>query len=334
MEKMITILAPFEELTRHVSCSDYFSSDVIPTVTVLHRFLSKEVDEDYSVKTMKNTLLGALQKGFSDMKQNTLYCIATLLNPSYEDRFFSNADAGRQAKDMFLLEMQKISSVQVLQAQAATPQVLEKPAAKKPCTDQQPAEMLRTDLERSLPKFDFANLHCSFSINNKCLLSFYLTVNAYSSSAVFQNINLSITCRVSHVISNSRVLLVWAKANRHTSVAVKEHSVTSQSRQITLNVRDIDEYSTNWTCLVFSGNQLVALAPLTLKYKADAEIQPTNITDPTTNIQDVNASESDGKHHKIIKTCIYISVMAVVVIIIAGLLRMLRSSGMLFLNGQ
>lgn len=81
MEKMINILAPFEELTRHVSCSDSFASDVIPAVTVLQRLLSKEVDEDHGVKTMKNTLLGALQKRFSDMEQNPLYCIATLLDP-------------------------------------------------------------------------------------------------------------------------------------------------------------------------------------------------------------------------------------------------------------
>ncbi|XP_073476948.1 uncharacterized protein [Aquarana catesbeiana] len=144
-------------------------------------------------------------------------------------------------------------------------------------------------------------------------------VNAYSSSAVFRNSNLSITCKVSHVISNSRVLLVWAKVNRYTSVAVKKHNVTSQSRQITVNVTDIDEYSTNWTCLVFSGNQLVALAPLTLKYKTDAEIQQTIITDLTTNIR-------DEKHHIISTIYIYISVMAVV-IIIAGLLWMLRRSG-------
>lgn len=81
MEKMINILAPFEELPRHVSCSDSFASDVIPAVTVLQRLLSKEVDEDHGVKTMKNTLLGALQKRFSDMEQNPLYCIATLLDP-------------------------------------------------------------------------------------------------------------------------------------------------------------------------------------------------------------------------------------------------------------
>ncbi|PIO38000.1 hypothetical protein AB205_0053880, partial [Aquarana catesbeiana] len=44
--------------------------------------------------------------------------------------------AGRP--EMFVLEMQQISSVQVLQAQAATPEVLEKPATKRPHTEQQP----------------------------------------------------------------------------------------------------------------------------------------------------------------------------------------------------
>ncbi|PIO22871.1 hypothetical protein AB205_0207490 [Aquarana catesbeiana] len=135
MEKMINILAPFEELTCLVNCSDSFASDVIPAVTVLQRLLSKEVDEDHCVKMMKNTLQSTKQKCFSDMEQNPLYYVTTLLNPRYKDRFFSNADAGRQAKNTFLLEMLEIS-VQVLQE--ATPEVLEKPAARRPHTDHQP----------------------------------------------------------------------------------------------------------------------------------------------------------------------------------------------------
>lgn len=80
MEKMINILAPFEEMTHQVSCSDAFASDVIPAVTVLQKVLAK-VDEDHGIKTMKSTLLAALQKRFSDTERNPLYCIATLLDP-------------------------------------------------------------------------------------------------------------------------------------------------------------------------------------------------------------------------------------------------------------
>ncbi len=76
LEKVLSVLGPFEELTRKVS-----SSDVIPTVTVLHRFLARETDEDHGIKAMKATLAAAIRKRFSDVEANPLYSIATLLNP-------------------------------------------------------------------------------------------------------------------------------------------------------------------------------------------------------------------------------------------------------------
>lgn len=78
LEKMVNVLAPFEEMTRQVSSSDALASDVI---TVLQRLLLKQMDEDHGIKTMKSTLLDALQRRFSNMEQNPLYCIASLLDP-------------------------------------------------------------------------------------------------------------------------------------------------------------------------------------------------------------------------------------------------------------
>ncbi len=81
LEKMVNVLAPFEEMTRQVSSSDALASDVIPAVTVLQRLLLKQMDEDHGIKTMKSTLHDALQRRFSNMEQNPLYCIASLLDP-------------------------------------------------------------------------------------------------------------------------------------------------------------------------------------------------------------------------------------------------------------
>ncbi len=81
LEKMVNVLAPFEEMTCQVSSSDALASDVIPAVTVLQRLLLKQMDEDHGIKTMKSTLLDALQRRFSNMEQNPLYCIASLLDP-------------------------------------------------------------------------------------------------------------------------------------------------------------------------------------------------------------------------------------------------------------
>ncbi|KAI4903951.1 hypothetical protein NFI96_023416, partial [Prochilodus magdalenae] len=69
----VTILAPFEELTRQVSFSDALVSDVIPVITVLQRQLFKETDEEQGIKTMTSTLLTAVQKRFADMEQNPLF---------------------------------------------------------------------------------------------------------------------------------------------------------------------------------------------------------------------------------------------------------------------
>ncbi len=81
MGKMVNVWGPFEEMTRQVSSSDALASDVIPAVTVLQRLLLKQMDEDHGIKTMKSTSLNALQRRFSNMEQNPLYCIASFLDP-------------------------------------------------------------------------------------------------------------------------------------------------------------------------------------------------------------------------------------------------------------
>ncbi|XP_038157148.1 zinc finger BED domain-containing protein 4-like [Cyprinodon tularosa] len=88
LEKTVAVLAPFEELTRKVSCSDALASDVIPAVTVLLRILNRETDDDQGIKTMKSTLAAAVKRRFTDMEKIPLYCIAMLLDPRYKDRFF------------------------------------------------------------------------------------------------------------------------------------------------------------------------------------------------------------------------------------------------------
>ena len=52
------------------SSSDVMAADVIPAVTVLHRFLTKETDEDHGIKVMKGTLAAAVRKRFTDVEEN------------------------------------------------------------------------------------------------------------------------------------------------------------------------------------------------------------------------------------------------------------------------
>ncbi|KAJ8256066.1 hypothetical protein COCON_G00199300 [Conger conger] len=81
LEKTASVLGPFEELTRRVSSSDAMAADVIPAITVLRRFLSRETEEDDGIKT-KGTLSAAVMKRFCDVEGNLLYSLATLLDPS------------------------------------------------------------------------------------------------------------------------------------------------------------------------------------------------------------------------------------------------------------
>ncbi|XP_073672246.1 zinc finger BED domain-containing protein 4-like [Paramisgurnus dabryanus] len=53
IEKMTTLLAPFEEMTREISSHTATAADVIPSVVALKRFLNKTAETDSGVKTTK-----------------------------------------------------------------------------------------------------------------------------------------------------------------------------------------------------------------------------------------------------------------------------------------
>ncbi|KAI7792535.1 putative zinc finger BED domain-containing protein 4-like [Triplophysa rosa] len=113
LEKTITVLAPFEELTREVSSSFAFASDVIPSVIVLKRILTRQTETDEGIKSMKGTLLEAVNRRFRDVESEPLYSLATLLDPRYKDRYFTNEEISRHTKDalMSLTQASKMEEV-------------------------------------------------------------------------------------------------------------------------------------------------------------------------------------------------------------------------------
>ncbi|KAM4560530.1 zinc finger BED domain-containing protein 4-like [Odontesthes bonariensis] len=106
MTKTAEVLSPFEELTRDVSRESATAADVIPAITVLSRVLSRE-EADHGVKTMKRTLLEAVEKRFSDVETQPLYYIATLLDSRYKDGFFTKPVNLSLAKDHLIQEVAK-----------------------------------------------------------------------------------------------------------------------------------------------------------------------------------------------------------------------------------
>ncbi|KAB5526077.1 hypothetical protein PHYPO_G00147550 [Pangasianodon hypophthalmus] len=91
VENMISLLVPFEELTQQISSSTASAADVIPSIRALTRLLEKTAETDHGVKTLKATLLEAVQKRFRDIESERLYSIATILDPRHKDRYFPHA---------------------------------------------------------------------------------------------------------------------------------------------------------------------------------------------------------------------------------------------------
>ncbi|KAF7214549.1 zinc finger BED domain-containing protein 4-like [Nothobranchius furzeri] len=65
------------------------AADVIPSVLVLKRLLAKDAAADHGVKTTKATLLEAVSKRFADIEKEPLYSLATIIDPRYKDKFYS-----------------------------------------------------------------------------------------------------------------------------------------------------------------------------------------------------------------------------------------------------
>ncbi|XP_035800443.2 zinc finger BED domain-containing protein 4-like [Amphiprion ocellaris] len=109
LEKTVQVLAPFEEFIWEVSSSS--ASDVIPIVRVLKRLLSRPEEADEGIRTMKGTLLEAVRRRFTHLETEPIYSVATLLDPRYKDRYFSDADASRRGKDVLIAEVMKMEKV-------------------------------------------------------------------------------------------------------------------------------------------------------------------------------------------------------------------------------
>ena len=72
IENVLSILEPFEELTKTISSSSATAAVVIPEITALKRLLGRAADIDRGVGTAKATLLEAVQRKFKE--ESTVRC--------------------------------------------------------------------------------------------------------------------------------------------------------------------------------------------------------------------------------------------------------------------
>ncbi|KAI4901092.1 hypothetical protein NFI96_010466, partial [Prochilodus magdalenae] len=149
IENIVKLLAPFEELTREICQSDALASNVIPSVNALKRLLSKSAHSDFGVKTSKNALLEAVNTRFSDIYTEPLYCVATIVDPRYKDRYFA-AEVKLQAHEMFQSEMEKALSERSEQTSERSEQTSE-------LQDRPREKRARADDEATCSLFDMYN---------------------------------------------------------------------------------------------------------------------------------------------------------------------------------
>lgn len=106
MEKCITILKPFEEITRELSSTKILISSVIPLIDVLKSTLQgEECKTDTSVifKRFINKLINELNSRFGELHNNNIFAITTYLDPWYKLKFFSEIQKEQIQSDIFSL---------------------------------------------------------------------------------------------------------------------------------------------------------------------------------------------------------------------------------------
>lgn len=80
LENIVTLLAPFEQLTRDISSAEASAADVIPAVVALTQLLGRPGDTVRGVQTVKSTLLEVVRDRFNRVQCEALYSVATMLD--------------------------------------------------------------------------------------------------------------------------------------------------------------------------------------------------------------------------------------------------------------
>ncbi|XP_060769444.1 zinc finger BED domain-containing protein 4-like [Neoarius graeffei] len=104
IENTLSLLAPFEQLTKEISSSKASAADVIPLLAALTRLLKKESETDHGVKTTKSALLEAVNRRFCQADTEPLFCIATVLDPRYKD-YYIDVEKKRRVREMVQAEL-------------------------------------------------------------------------------------------------------------------------------------------------------------------------------------------------------------------------------------
>lgn len=87
-EKIVSILRPFEQITRNLSSEKSTISIVIPIIKVLNNVLSKSTGLE-SCDTMSKKLKDSLWQRFNLIETNEIYFLSTFLDPRFKNNCYS-----------------------------------------------------------------------------------------------------------------------------------------------------------------------------------------------------------------------------------------------------
>lgn len=133
VNKLITLLTPVEEITQSISSDDSSASVIIPFVRALRKHLEINDESDRGVRTMKEQMLLSLNRRYAQAESNEPLVLATLLDPCFKDKCFSNAANRTRAKNM-LEDKVKALDGSLEQTSSSDTTETGEPASKRPKT--------------------------------------------------------------------------------------------------------------------------------------------------------------------------------------------------------
>jgi hypothetical protein len=145
-ENVCNLLRPFEKLTKDFSSSIATLSMVIPAVRAINVLLVQSDEDEASeaseigVKTMKGDLIQSLKRRFTDVEDQSVYALSTLLDPRFKIACFNSQNAAAKAK-CDLLDQLKLSDCHT---PLHSPISIEPPSKKQRLSDQNPWSCLES----------------------------------------------------------------------------------------------------------------------------------------------------------------------------------------------
>ncbi len=105
MEKVLRLLQPFEEYTKLMSNNNSCISEVIPAITVLKKFLSRDDGEKTAgVRTMRDELSSALERRFQTAFSNKNFVLATTIDPRFKTKFCKDDGRSTLVNELHLVQ--------------------------------------------------------------------------------------------------------------------------------------------------------------------------------------------------------------------------------------